>query len=684
MEVRPEIDETAVTEARHRSLGPVWTGLVLVASVLTIVLALDQVRVIWGEQWLGGFIRLSNHYLYAILALLLPLTFIFFPAFSGARGGRIGSVPWYDVLLAALTFGVCAFFFHNAVNIVDQGWEFVAPLHAIIMSVLLWLLTLEAARRAGGTAICVIVTFFSLYPLFANSMPGPISGLESTLGETAAYHAMSIESILGIPMRVFAETVIGFLIFGAALQHTGGGKFFLNLAFALLGGVRGGAAKVSIFSSGLMGSMSGSVITNVLTTGVMTIPAMKRTGFAPHYAGGVEACASTGGVLMPPVMGATAFIMATILEVPYVDIAMAAIIPSALYFFGLFMQIDAYAARQNLKGMPREDLPPLGRTMREGWYFIFVFVLLIVMLIHLRREALAPFYATGALLALNQIFPHNRWGLSEAKAFLIGSARLLTELTAILAAVGLIVGALSMTGMAGTLVNDLVFLAGGSTLVLLAMGAITSFIMGIGMTVTAAYIFLAIVLAPALINGGLSPMAVHLFILYWGMISYITPPVALGAFAAAALARATPMRTGLEAMRLGSIIYFIPFFFILNPALVLQAGWMNIIVATGSALIGVVLAAGALQGYLIGLGRLDRGGLMRWPVRILFLASGLSLATPGGGLLPWTNFEGTLAAVALFILGLGIFVSLRDPERARARPGKRDTIFGKTKLKTNK
>jgi TRAP transporter 4TM/12TM fusion protein len=642
-------EQPPAAEGRYRRLNTFWTVAALTASVLTIVLAVDQVRVIFGQQWLGQIILLTNHYLYAILALLLPLTFIFFRAYEVAR--RDG-VPWYDALLCAITFGVCLFFFLNSTNIVDQGWEFVAPAYAVAMSFALWILVLEAVRRAGGLAIFVIVAVFSVYPLFAASMPGPISGLASTPGEAAAYHAMSIESILGIPMRAFAELVIGFLIFGVALQHTGGGKFFLRLAFALLGGTRGGAAKVAIFASGLMGSMSGSVITNVLTTGVMTIPAMKRTGFTPHYAGGVEACASTGGVLMPPVMGATAFIMATIIEVPYADIAIAAVVPSALYFFGLFMQIDAYAAREKLQGLPREDLPRLAPALREGWYFVFVFVLLIVMLVYLRREALAPFYATAVLILLNQLFPHNRWGWAEFKDFLMASVVLLSELTAILAAVGLIVGALSMTGMAGTLVNDLVFLAGGSTLVLLFMGALTSFIMGIGMTVTAAYIFLAIVLAPALTQGGLSPMAVHLFILYWGMLSFITPPVALGAYAAAALAQASPMRTGLEAMRLGSIIYFIPFFFVLNPALILEGSWTNIGIATGSAFIGVTLVASALQGHLLGLGDLKQAGLAQWPARLLIGLAGMSLATPGGGLLPWTNLQGTAAAVIMFVAGV--------------------------------
>ncbi len=649
--------ESAGGEGRHRGLTSFWLVVVVAFTLLTFVLAVDQVRVVFGKQWLGGVIQLNNHYLYAILGLLLPLVFVFFPAFKGARPGRPRwGLPWYDLLLFAASFGICLFFFLNATNIVDQGWEFVAPDHAVNISYVFWAIILEAVRRAGGLAIFLIVLPLSLYPIVADSMPGPISGLASTWGETAAYHTMSIESVLGIPMRAFAQLVIGFLIFGVALQHTGGGRFFLNLAFALLGSVRGGAAKVSIFASGLMGSMSGSVITNVLTTGVMTIPAMKRTGFRPAYAGGVEACASTGGVLMPPVMGATAFIMATIIEVPYIDIAIAAIIPSALYFFGLFMQIDAYAARENLVGLPREELPSLSATLREGWYFVAVFLLLLFMLVYLRRESVAPFYATAILIALNQIFPHNRWTRQGLVDFIVASGRLLAELTAILAAVGLIVGALSMTGMAGTLVNDLVFLAGGSVLVLLAMGALTSFVMGIGMTVTAAYIFLAIVLAPALIQGGLSPMSVHLFILYWGMMSYITPPVALGAFAAAALARATPMRTGLEAMRLGSIIYFIPFFFVLEPALILRGDWDQIVLATGSAFLGIALVAGALQGYLLLAGDLTRHALLQWPIRAALLLAGLLIATPGGGLIPWSNLELAGMALVLALGGLGLLL----------------------------
>lgn len=632
--------QPAVGSLRHRRLSRPWRLVLLTSSILCVSLGVYQVFNL--GFWLG-YTALENQYLYAIATLLLPLVFVLWPAYRGAPFDR---VPWYDVVLFFGTFLLGIYFIAHGEAILDEGWEYSAPEHAIYASYLFWLLVLEAARRAGGLPILIIITVISLYPVYADKVPGPIAGLPATLPDAAIFHIMSSESVLGIPMRAFANLVLGFLLFGVTLQHTGGGRFFINLAFALLGHVRGGPAKVAIFASGLMGSMSGSVVTNVFTTGVMTIPAMRRTGFDRAYAAGVEACASTGGVLMPPIMGATAFVMATFLEVPYITIAVAAVIPSALYFLGLFAQIDAYAARFGLEGLPRDELPSISKTLKEGWYFIAVFILLIWMLVYLKREAIAPFYATLLLITVNQAFPHHRWSWQQFLDFIAATGRLFIELAAVLAGVGLIVGALAVTGMSGTIANDLIFLAGGSTLVLLLMGALTSFILGIGMTVTAAYIFLAVALAPALIRGGLDPMAVHLFILYWGMLSYITPPVALGAYAAASVAQANPMATGFKAMKLGTVIYFIPFFFVLNPALLLDGPWQSILSTTALALAGIVLIAGALQGYLIGVGSLVTHALWGWPIRGAVLVGGLLLATPGGGLIPFSEIEMVIAAVA--------------------------------------
>ncbi len=622
---------------------------VALAAAVTLLLAMDTLRLFGGDPLLSAWIRLETHYYFALLGALLPLVYLVFARW----------LP-LDLLLAVAVVSCCAYFFQHAEDIVDLGWEFGAPPVATWLAVALWLLLLEAVRRAGGWALFAITAAFSLMPMVADSLPAPFAGLPADLPQTAAYHVLSIESIFGLPFRAFAELVIGFVLFGLALQQTGGGRFFLDLAFGLLGHVRGGAAKVAIVSSGLMGSMSGSVVTNVLTTGQLTIPAMKATGMKPEVAGGVEACASTGGVLLPPIMGSTAFVMATFLEVPYYEVALAAAVPSLLYFTGLFLQVDAHAAASGLEGLDRRDLPGVWPTLKAGWYYLGAFVALVFLLVVMQRESVAPYIATGLLLVLNQFSREHRWGVAEAIDFLFATGRLLAELVAVLAGVGLIVGALSLTGLSGTLVNDLLYLAGDSVWLLLLMGALTSFVLGIGMTVTAAYIFLAIVLAPALIQGGLDPMAVHLFILYWAMLSFITPPVALGAYAAASIAQARPLATGIAAMRLGSVIYFIPFMFVLNPALILHDSAIDLVLGLAEAFAGIWLVVCGIQAYVPWLGT-------RWNglQRLLLVVGGVLVALPP--ILPELTgtVRGTQVAAGLV---LAVVAALPTALRRSARP----------------
>lgn len=639
--------------ARYRQLNLFWRVVVTTATVAIILLAINQ---IFNFGFFVGQVMLSARYLFIYAGFVLAMVFVYFPA---TRWSSRTKVDWYDLIIIGVITAIFAYYAWNAERIVIQAWEYAAPDLAVYLSMVTWLIVLEAGRRAGGLPILCIVLLLSLYPLVADKMPNVIAGISMSLDEAAAFHIFSEESLFGIPMQVAATLLFGFLLFGVGLQYTGAGQFFINLAFALLGKTRGGPAKVAIFSSGLMGSMSGGPVTNVLTTGPLTIPAMRRIGFSRGYAAGVEACASTGGVMMPPIMGATAFVMANFLGVSYVQVAIAAIIPSLLYFYGLFMQIDAYAARRDLKGLPEVELPKVWDTLKEGWYFIFVFVLLVWMLVYMQREATAPFFATILLLVINQFTKH-RWGVKQILEYIRACGLILAELGGILAAIGLIVGALQVTGMAGTLTNDLVYLAGNNVLILLIMGALTSFVLGIGMTVTAAYIFLAIILAPALTNAGLDPMASHMFIMYWGMLSFITPPVALSAFVAASVAQVSAMKAGFEAMRLGTIIYFIPFFFVFNPALLMQGDWLEIAIVLSTALIGVWFLSAALQGYLIGIGTLGTG-LIGMVSRAFIMVSGLTLAAPGGGMLGVSHF--TLLLVALVLLGIGIALALVQRKR---------------------
>ena len=646
-------NQVEVSMIRNRAPNIVSNYILRFASILSTMIS---IYMLFGVgNFLGTYVLLDTEYLYAMIALLLPLPFIIYHP-TPRKGNKI---PWYDIIFAASTFIIASYFCFSGSLILEEGWEYLAPTHAKIMAFILWGLVLEASRRAGGNAIFIICLIISVYPAISTFLPGFLNAPAQPWDTTATFHIFGTESIMGIPMTAFATLVVGFLIFGVALQHTGGGSFFLNLAFALLGTRRGGPAKVSIFSSGLMGSMSGSVITNVLTTGVLSIPAMKKTGFKSSYAAGVEACASTGGVLMPPVMGATAFVMATFLEVPYSEIIIAAAFPSILYYFGLFMQIDAYAARNHLKGLPAKELPSIKKVLKEGWYFIFVFVMLILMLLYMQREAQAPYYATATLLIINQIVKIHRWSYDKLIHFIESVGRLFAELAGILVAIGLIIGSLTFTGKIGTITYALVNFAGDSIFILLIMGALTSFILGIGMTVTAAYLFLAVTLAPALTGSGLDKVAVHLFMLYWGMISFITPPVAIGAFAAASVAGANGIRTGVEAMKLGSVIYFIPFFFVLNPALIGRGSIYDILIVFFSAVIGIILISSSLQGYLIGIGDLKKSKHLEWPIRIMLGLSGILMALPGGKVTGYSNYEINIFATALFVLPILYLLILR-------------------------
>ncbi len=626
--------------------GPLRTIFV----ILTLAAVLLSVNQLFNLQ-LFGIVILDNRYLYSLAGIFLCLTFIVFPL--RGKGDTAGAVPWYDILLGALSLAVAGYFIWTGEEALSSGWEYAAPQTAMILSFVFWILILEATRRTGGTIIFAIVLLFSLYPAFADKVPGPISGYPLPLEDAIAFHIVSSESSFGIPMRAFGELVVGFIVFGAALQQTGGGRFFNDLALALVGQFRGGAAKVAIFASGFMGSMSGSVISNVLTTGVVSIPAMRRTGFSREYAAGTEACASTGGVLMPPVMGTTAFVMASFLGIPYIEIAMAAALPSMLYYFGLFVQLDSYAARRGLKGLERAEVPSLRETFREGWQYLFVFAVLIFVMVVFRQETLAPFYATGLLLVITQIFPSTRLSLDAFLSLVQAIGRSLAELVSVLLGVGLIVGAFSATGLAGTLVNDLLFIAGDATIVLLIMGAITSFIFGMGMTVTACYIFLAIVLAPALVQAGMNPLAVHLFIMYWGMVSFITPPVALGAFAAATIAGTGPIKAGIAAMRLGSVIYFVPFFFVLNPALIGQGTTAEVLLVLATAFPGVWLIASATQGYLAFFGRFADGWASLFNRALLFVG-GILLIFPGFEEFHLSQIE--LTAIALALVGASLLL----------------------------
>lgn len=575
-------------------------------------------------------------YYFLILASFLSPVFLIFPARGPSPGNN---VPWYDALLCFATASICLYFSFHGQEIFNEGWVFSSPMFPTVLGMLLCLMVVETVRRTIGKLLAALALFFLFFPTFASLIPPPFTGMSFSFWKTMSVQSMGSDSLVGMPIWVFSTVLIGFMIFGVAMVVTGGGEFFINFAYALLGRTRGGPAKVAILASGLFGSLSGSVVSNVLTTGAITIPAMKRTGFSSSFAAAVETNASTGGTLMPPVMGAVAFVMAIWLGVPYLTVCAAALVPSLLYFFSLFMQIDAYAANRGLTGIERSEIPPLVRTLKEGWPSVLGFCILIWFLVHLRLEGEAPFYATLVLLAAAMMKRKNRLSIKAIPLFIEQSGRVLVELVAVFAGVSLMIGGLTMTGVSSAFASEITALAGDSVFLLLVLGAFTALVLGAGMPVITCYVFLGLVLIPALTDLGFNTLSVHLFVMYCANLSFITPPVCIAAFAAAGLAGADPMRTGLQAMRLGSIIFIVPFFFVLNPAMIGQAGslWETLYVV-GTCGVGIVLICGALEGYLWGLGKVG------WLTRCFAALAGFMLALPGER----SDLYGTLLGALLF------------------------------------
>ncbi|WP_019159074.1 TRAP transporter permease [Brevibacterium senegalense] len=595
---------------------------VIVLTVAGVLIALNQ-AFFWNP---GGFSLMQNSYLYYILACFLPIVFLCYPI---AKSLEDKPLPFYDSALAALVFATCAYLGYNGETIITMGWDYSAPTLATVASFVLWATVLEGLRRTAGLVVTIIALLFSLYPLFAASIPiSFMRGLSFDLKTTAQIHALGADSILGLPLQVGGSILVGFLMFGVALQRTGGAGFFFDLAQAAFGRFRGGSAKVSVISSGFMGMMSGSAVSNVLTTGPMTIPAMKRSGFSGKYSAGIEATASTGGTITPPIMGTAAFLMVSFVGVPYAEIALAAAIPAALYFLGIFVQIDAYSAKSGLRGLQQSLLPRIGRVLLTGWPYLAALVGLIAILMVYQNEVQAPYFVIAFLLFVEIV----KFALSHdlrktpglIYEFLFSSGKTIGEIIGIIAGVGLIVGGLSMTGVSLSLARELVAAVGGSMILILIAGAITSFVLGMGMTVSAVYVFLAIVMAPALVQLGINPIAAHLFVIYWATVSYITPPVALASFAAANIAKTPPMSTSLIAMRLGAVKYIIPFAFVFNPALLAQdASGLEIAYTFVFAIIGVFFLGCAFEGWFIGVER-----RMHAITRVVLAAAGLASLAP--------------------------------------------------------
>jgi TRAP transporter 4TM/12TM fusion protein len=549
----------------------------------------------WAAQvhhWLP-FAFFNEQYLGLFLAL--GLSPVFLSVRASPRGPQ-NSVPWYDWLACAGSLLVGGYVLVRYPVIAYQlgvlTWD------KITLGVLAIALVLEGVRRLAGWALMWIALACVLYAKFAWLLPGLFNAKGSSWSRIAVYLYLDTNGIFGLPLAVTASIVVAYIFFGSALYAVGGDKFLTDVALVAMGRFRGGPAKMAVVSSSLYGTVSGSAVANVVVDGAITIPMMKRAGYPAHLAAAIEAVSSNGGQIMPPVMGAAAFLIAEYLSIPYGEVALGAAIPAVLYYLALFVQVDLEAAKLGLAGLPREQIPILRSIMRRGWVFLIPLGVLVYTLMIASWDAgkagMLAVVTTFAVGALQRQTRPTRHAIFEA---FVATGRTMLDLVAITTLAGIVIGSLQLSGFVSKLPLLLMSMAGGNVLLLLVLTAIVSIILGMSLPTTVVYVTLAVLVGPALAQLGIVPLAAHLFLFYFGMLSLITPPDCLATYAAAAIAKSDFWKTGWTGMRLGIVAYIVPFVFVFHPALIFKGTWTEIVVSFLTASFGVVLLGIACVGY---------------------------------------------------------------------------------------
>lgn len=587
-----------VNSEKQFELGARWRGRGLRAKLAFIVAVGWS---IYSLIYLSGLLVYLDITIYTIAhraisaGLIVVLVFLFYPPRRGMARDRLA---WYDIVPILLTAIGCAYIIGYASTLVYERGN--ANALEMVLGISLIGCVVEATRRTVGPVVAAITAFFFFYPVYSNFFPGFLHGAGRPYSMVVAFMYLYAEGIWGLVIGVVSTVVAGFIIFGGFLRATGASDFFNNLALATVGSMRGGAAKASVVASTLFGTISGSIAANVATTGTITIPLMKKMGYERNFAGGIEATASTGGMFMPPVMGATAFLMAEFLGISYWGVCIAAFLPAVIYYAVLFSQVDLEAAKRGLKGLPREDLPSLRKTLLGGWQYLLPFVVLIIFLAVLRYSAVtAIMYTLGTLIVVTAFKKESRLTPKRLSIALEDSARGMLPIAPLCVAIGLLVGSLLATGAGTNLVADLLVISGGSLIIVLVLAAAAAFILGMGMTAVSVYILAVILVAPALIKLGIEPIAAHMFLFYFGCLSFITPPVCVAAYIAAGISGGDPWRTGFRAMRLGAAAFLVPWAFVFNPGILMIGSPMDIILAFIFIAMGAICVGIALEGHLL-------------------------------------------------------------------------------------
>ncbi|MGI6227251.1 MAG: TRAP transporter permease [Peptococcales bacterium] len=559
------------------------------------------------------------------IAFALVLCFLSISAF-GKFGEDGRKVPFYDWILALLAVIVFGYFVVNG-DLIARRYAYVTPLSTIqlTMGILAIILLIEGVRRSIGTIFVVIIGCALAYAALGPYLPFAISHKGFTLMWTIDHLAFTDSGIFGRSAGVSATYIFIFILFGAFLEKTGAGDKFIKLAFSLVGKQRGGPAKAAVIASGLFGMISGTAVGNVVTTGTFTIPMMKKLGYQPEFAGGVEACASSGGQIMPPLMGATAFLIAEFTGIPYIDLAKAAAIPAIMYFFAIFVQVHLRALVLDIKGMPREELPPKHRSLTEAAPYMLSIIAIVVCLLvgftPLRSGLLAIIFVVVVNIIMSFVTHIPAITIKQVFQALEGGAKSAIPVALVCSASGIVSGIVVMSGIGLRVSSVVLDISGGNLFFTLLIVMVTSIILGMGLPTVAAYIIQVSLTIPALLELGVPPLASHMFIFYFGALSAITPPIALAAYAAAGIADSPLMKTGFVAFRLALSGFIIPFMFVYSASIILIGSPIETIITTITLILGIIALSFGVEGWIV-----SKANILE---RLLCITGAILLILPG-------------------------------------------------------
>lgn len=638
MDVDKLMEEYDIETSKVRRL----TGII---GTITTVIAILMSAFQFYTAGFGTLLSAKQRSLHVIFAFTLG--FLLFPGGKKSKKDKVSILDYIFILLVIVVFGYL-FVFVNQIS--TKGGN--ATTVDLLFGGLAILLTLEVTRRVVGPELPIVAMLFLLYAKLGPYLPGVLGHRGFTWERIISHMYLTLEGILGIPIGVSATFVFMFILFGSFLDKTGVGKFFIDLAYSLTGHLKSGPAMTAVVASGLMGSISGSSVANTVTTGAFTIPLMKKTGYKSYFAGAVEAAASTGGQIMPPVMGAAAFIMADFTGIPYLHIIAAAAIPAILYYFAVGTMVHIEASKLGLKGLPKEQLPRLGQILRADGYLLIPLACIIFFLIKGYTATIAAFYSIviSIIIAIAASFikKNNSFGIKDFLSALESGAKGSIGVACACACAGMIVGVVTLTGLGLRIAELIVTLAQGKLLLTLFFTMIASIILGMGLPTTAKYIVLATMAVPALVKLNVNLMAAHLFILYFGVIADITPPVALAAYAGAGIAGANSMKTGFQAVKLASAAFIVPYIFAVDSSLIMVKDvvgttvtylpFISAIPVIITAILGILCLAGAVENYLI-----DHCKIYE---RISLGVAALLLLKPG----LWTDIFGLIVLIGIYLL----------------------------------